>query len=67
MTCPRCDTPLTCDASLLPICICPNPDCVRTLMIDGETARLATERDIQPLTPLQMAAVRAARKAARTA
>ena len=65
MTCPFCGKDLPVDPIVNKLVIC--PICLRSVVIDGDTARLATGADTTGLNDPDLAKLRKARAAARKA
>ena len=66
MLCPICQTAIS-GPTVGTLTICPNTECLRTLVIDGDHIELAASADTLNLSDVQLAKLRAERKAKRNA
>lgn len=62
MTCPCCEAVVSVTPVAADVGVC--PECARSVVIEGETMRVATAEDIRALTPSQVTALRQARPTA---
>ncbi len=66
MICPSCGTELPAP-TVANLVICPNTDCLRTIVIDDEQSRIATAGDTTVLSDVDLKKLREARKRLRNA